>query len=185
MAEINTRLDNLRQTIQTSEFLEGRGLSFEENIRIFCYDAKDELVVQHFTEQIVSDQSMNCHLIERNLYSIFLLLCEEMDILDAIPEMEESDGDKYTIEQLYSTIGTDEFVRMIDYDSHQPGDVLVLTGIGDVFPFMRVHILLNALQPYFSDIPVLVMYPGKFDGHNLKLFDKLKPNDYYRAFNMI
>ncbi|MGN0683487.1 MAG: DUF1788 domain-containing protein [Oscillospiraceae bacterium] len=185
MAEINTRLDELRRIVQTPEFLGGRGLSFEENIRIFSYDAKNEPVVQHFIEQIVSDQSINCHLIERNLYSIFLSLCEEMDILDAIPEMEESDGDKYTIEQLYSTIGTDEFVQKIDYTPHLPGDVLVLTGVGDVFPFMRVHVLLNALQPYFSDIPVLVMYPGKFDSHDLKLFDKLKPNDYYRAFNMI
>lgn len=185
MAEINSRLDELRRIVQTPEFLEGRGLSFEENIRIFSYDAKDELVVQHFIEQIVSNQSINCHLIERNLYSIFLSLCKEMDILDAIPEMEESDGDKYTIEQLYSTIGTDDFVQKIDYTPHQPGDVLVLTGVGDVFPFMRVHILLNALQPYFSDIPVLVMYPGKFDGHDLKLFNKLKPNDYYRAFNII
>ncbi len=185
MAEINTRLDELRKMVQTPEFLEGRGLSFEENIRIFSYNAKDELVVQHFIEQIVSDQLMNCHLIERNLYTIFLSLCEEMDIIDAIPEMEEADGDKYTIEQLYSTIGTDEFVQKIDYTPHQLGDVLVLTGIGDVFPFMRVHILLNALQPYFSNIPVLVMYPGEFDGHGLKLFNKLKPNDYYRAFNII
>ena len=64
-------------------------------------------------------------------------------------------------------------------------DVLMLTGVGDVFPFMRVHTLLEALQPYFSDIPILVIYPGEFDGHYLTLFGKLKANDYYRAFNTI
>ena len=28
------------------------------------------------------------------------------------------------------------------------------------------------------------MYPGEFDGHYLKLFGRLTPNDYYRAFNI-
>ena len=68
---------------------------------------------------------------------------------------------------------------------HEPGDVLLITGVGDAFPFMRVHSLLEALQPYFSDVPILVMYPGEFDGHHLKLFNRLKPNDYYRAFDRI
>ena len=60
-----------------------------------------------------------------------------------------------------------------------------LTGVGEVFPFMRIHTLLEALQPYFSDVPILVMYPGEFDGRHVKLFDRLTPNDYYRAFNVI
>jgi hypothetical protein len=50
---------------------------------------------------------------------------------------------------------------------------------------MRVHSLLEALQPHFSDIPILVMYPGTFDGSYVRLFDKLTPNAYYRAFNEI
>ena len=65
------------------------------------------------------------------------------------------------------------------------GDVLMLTGVGEVFPFMRIHTLLEALQPYFSDVPILVMYPGEFDGRHVKLFNRLTPNDYYRAFNVI
>ena len=68
---------------------------------------------------------------------------------------------------------------------HEPGDVLMLTGVGEVFPFMRIHTLLEALQPYFSDVPILVMYPGEFDGRHVKLFNRLTPNDYYRAFNVI
>ena len=67
----------------------------------------------------------------------------------------------------------------------KPGDVLMLAGVGEVFPFMRIHTLLEALQPYFSDVPILVMYPGEFDGRHVKLFNRLTPNDYYRAFNVI
>ena len=104
--------------------------------------------------------------------------------MEAIPEMEEADGSVFLLEQLHSAIGEGEFIDKIQYGPHQRGDVLVLTGVGAVFPFMRVHSLLEALQPYFSDIPILVMYPGEFDGHYLKLFGRLTPNDYYRAFNV-
>ena len=185
MSGLKERLDSLRDFIQQPEFLEGKGLSNEVNIRIFCYDPADEMTVTRFIEQIKTDQSVTCHLIECNLYKIFLSVCEDLDILDAIPDMEETDGGSFLLEQLHSAIGESEFIEKIQYEPHQPGDVLLLTGIGDVFPFMRVHALLEALQPYFSDIPILVMYPGEFDGHYLRLFNRLSPNDYYRAFNLL
>lgn len=185
MANIKERLDNLRIHIQEPEFLEGKGLSNEVNIRIFCYDAEDEMTVRQFIEQITTDQTIACHLVECNLYETFLALCDDIDITDAIPEMEEEDGKEFLLEQLHSAIGEGEFIEKMQYEPHCPGDILMLTGVGDVFPFMRVHSLLEALQPHFSDIPILVMYPGTFDGSYVRLFDKLTPNPYYRAFNEI
>ena len=119
------------------------------------------------------------------MYKSFLAICDDMDITDAIPDMEEADGSAYLLQELNSSIGNRQFVDKIQYAPHEQGDVLMLTGVGEVFPFIRMHALLEALQPYFSDIPVLVMYPGEFDGHHLKLFNRLKPNDYYRAFDRI
>lgn len=185
MGNTKERLDHLRQLIQEPEFLEGKGLSNEVNIRIFCYDAAEEMMVQHFLGQLISDPSMNCQVVECNLYRIFLSICKDLDILEAIPEMEEADGGIFLLEQLHSAIGENEYMKKIQYNPHLPGDVLLITGVGDVFPFMRVHTLLEALQPHFSDVPILVMYPGEFDGYHLKLFDRLQPNDYYRAFNVI
>lgn len=185
MRNIEERLDQLREKIQEPDFLEGKGLSNEVNIRIFCYDAEDEMAVRHFVEQTKADRSLNCRLIESNLYKIFLSICDDLDISDAISDMEETDGGIFLLEQLHSAIGEDEFIEKIQYSQHEKGDILLLTGVGDVFPFMRVHSLLEALQPYFSDIPILVLYPGEFDGHHLKLFNRLQPNDYYRAFNII
>lgn len=69
MGDMNERLDALRGLIQSREFLEGKGLSNEVNIRIFCYDPKNEMAVRHFTEKLVTDQSLSCHLIE-NITSI-------------------------------------------------------------------------------------------------------------------
>ena len=185
MSEIKERLDKVRALIQESEFLEGKGLSNEVNIRIFCYEPENEMVVRHFVNQLETNQSLDCHLIVCNLYKIFLSICDDMDITDVIPDMEEVDGSAYLLEQLNSAIGNREFIDKIQYEQHKPGDVLMLTEVGEVFPFMRIHTLLEALQPYFSDVPILVMYPGEFDGRHVKLFNRLAPNDYYRAFNVI
>lgn len=183
MSDIKVRLDKLRHTMQQPEFLEGKGLSKEVNIRFFCYDPSDEMVVRLFTEQIVSDQTLKCHPIECNLYKIFLELCDDMGITDDIPEMEEQDGRDFLLDQLQGAFSEKDYIEKMQYQPHLPGDVLILTGVGDVFPFMRVHSLLEAIQKDHDDIPVLVFYPGRFDGRSLYLFDRLQPNSYYRAFN--
>lgn len=178
-------MDRLRAKIQTDNFLWGKGLSNEINIRIFCYKPEEEMVVRHFTQQISIDQTLNCNLKIFNLYEIFLECCEDLEIMDAIPDMEEEDGSEFLLEQLQTAIGLEQYIEKIQYTDHQRGwDVLMITGVGEVFPFMRVHSLLEALQPYFADIPIVVMYPGDFDGHQLKLFGKLTPSDYYRAFSL-
>ena len=41
LGRIKERLDKVRVLIQKSDFLEGKGLSNEVNIRIFCYDPED------------------------------------------------------------------------------------------------------------------------------------------------
>ena len=92
MSELNERLDNLKQEIQQEEFLEGKGLSNEVNIRIFCYDPKEEMTVRHFIEQLMVDQSLECHLIQCNLYQIFLKICDEKRITNGAPAMEEKKG---------------------------------------------------------------------------------------------
>ena len=62
MSHIEERLDKVRDLIQEPEFLEGKGLSNEVNIRIFCYDPEEEMAVRHFIEQLETDHSLSCRL---------------------------------------------------------------------------------------------------------------------------
>jgi hypothetical protein len=59
MSNLNERLDSLRELVQSQEFLEGKGLSNEVNIRIFCYDPKEEMAVRHFTGKLTSDEKLS------------------------------------------------------------------------------------------------------------------------------
>ena len=185
MNNLMERLDSLRTLVQQPEFLEGKGLSNEVNIRIFCYNPKDEMAVRHFTEKLVTDQTLNCRLIEYNLYKVFLSICDDKRITDRVPQQEEKKGTQFVLDQMQRMANNVAFIGKMQYEPHLPGDVILITGVGEAFPFIRVHALLDAMQPHFSDLPILVMYPGTFDGRCVKLFDRLTPNPYYRAFNVI
>lgn len=185
MSELTERLDDLREQMQDQDFLSGNGLSNEVNIRMFCYDAKDEMIVRHFTEKLLADQTLSCRVIEYNLYHIFLSICDDKRITDRIPAQEEKKGKQFILEQLTRMANNTAFINKMKAVPHETGDVILITGVGEAFPFIRVHALLDAMQPHFSDVPVVVMYPGEFEnGRSLKLFNLLKPNSYYRAFNV-
>ncbi len=185
MSELQERLDKLRALLQERDFLEGKGLSNEVNIRIFCYDPAEEMVVRHFVEQIGKDPSLKCRPIIYDLYHIFLSICDDKRITASIPKMEEKRGKDFIRTQLSRIAGNTAFVEKMKYEPQEVGDVLIITGVGDAFPFIRIHDLLNAMQPEFPDVPILVLYPGNYDGRNVQLFRCLQKNPYYRAFNVI
>ena len=185
MSDILERLDRLKKRIQEEDFIKGNGLSNEVSIHIFCYEPKDEMAVRYFTEQLVSDQDLKCHIIERNLYKVFLQICDDKRITNAAPTMEEKKGKDYLKKQILKIANNKAFVDIIKPEEQKEGDVLLLTGVGEVFPFARVHSLLEAIQPEVPNIPILVLYPGKYNGTELRLFNMLEPNGYYRAFNTI
>ena len=72
MDNVKERLDQIKDLIQQTDFLEGKGLSNEVNIRIFCYNPKEEMTIRHFIKQI-EHEDLNCHLIHHDLYEVFLI----------------------------------------------------------------------------------------------------------------
>ena len=185
MSKLNERLDALRKLVQSQDFLNGKGLSNEVNIRIFCYHPKDEMAVRHFTEKLTDGVGTGCRIIEYNLYQVFLAICEDKRIADKIPDLENKKGHTFVLGHLARIANNLAFIEKMKAESHNVGDVILITGVGEAFPFIRIHALLDAMQPHFSDVPILVMYPGTFDGRYVRLFDKLTPNPYYRAFNVV
>lgn len=183
---LNERLDELKALIQDRDFLAGKGLSNEVNIRIFCYKPEEEMVVRDFVTRLDEKRdALKCRPMIFDLYQIFLQICEDRRILDRIAPLEERKGANFVLEQTKRVASPAEFVKKMRYEPRQSNDAILVVGVGEAFPFIRVHALLEAMQPVFSDVPIVVLYPGVYDGRSLKLFDKLTPNSYYRAFNTL
>lgn len=185
MSEVLNNLNKVSARLSEESFLTNKGLSNEVGIHVFCYDPKDELIIRAFLENLKAQQNVPYRLIERDLYKIFLEICEGKHILKNIPNMEERKGKEYLAEQLQKVATPEAFVDKMKYEPHQKGDVLLITGIGKVYPFMRSHKILDNIQHIFADIPVLMFYPGTFDGQNLDMFGKFLDGHYYRAFNLL
>jgi hypothetical protein len=64
-------------------------------------------------------------------------------------------------------------------------DLLILWNVGAVYPMLRTHTLLSALHAHMQDKPLVMFYPGKYDGYSLRLFSRLKDDHYYRAFRLV
>jgi hypothetical protein len=123
--------------------------------------------------------------IERDMYKIFLEILEEEDVSDAIPALEEEEGKESLLETLQKIASPEAYLTKMNYEPHRHGDVLFLTGVGKVYPFMRSHKMLDSMQQVFSDIPIVMFYPGEFNGQSLVLFEKFHDGNYYRAFNLL
>jgi hypothetical protein len=67
--------------------------------------------------------------------------------------------------------------------------VLFLSGVGEVFPYIRSHNVLNNLQSTAKEKPTVLFFPGSYtftqiSGSSLDLFGRLRDDRYYRAFNI-
>ena len=119
------------------------------------------------------------------MYKILLKILDEKRVLGKVPGMEENKGKDYLLVQLQKNATEKAFLAKMKYEPHQHGDVLFLTGVGKVYPFMRAHKMLESMQQAFSDIPIVMFYPGEYNGQSLILFDKFHDGNYYRAFNLL
>lgn len=185
MNDIMMDLSRISARLSEEAFLTNKGLSNEVGIHVFYHNPMDELTVRAYFENLKKKEGVPYKLIECDLYKIFLQICEDKHILKSIPNMENRKGKEYLSEQLQKVATPEAFVEKMVYSPHQKGDVLLISGVGKVYPFMRSHKILDNIQHIFSDIPVLMLYPGTFNGQDLELFGKFLDGHYYRAFNLL
>lgn len=186
------REEVLRGRLADPDFLANRGLGNEVGIYLFCYDPVLELELRDAVGRLVRDSengALPCRLIERNLYDLLLAICDDRRVSAAVPRMEAKRGTAALVEQLRKTASLDAFAEALDYGSHEPGDVVLITGVGEVYPHLRTHALLDNIQHLFADVPLVVAYPGLYDGQSMRLFAGvagrgLEDGNYYRAFNL-
>ena len=184
------RCEVLRDRLTNPGFLANKGLGNEVGFYLLCYDPALELEARDYCSRLVHESSVGmlpCRIIERNLYDVFLGICEEKRILDKIPQQEERRGIEALRRLLQRSASVQAFAKAMAYDDHQPGDVVFMTGVGEIYPVMRLHGLFETLQQSgtFHDVPVVAFYPGHYTGQSLSLFSKLDDGNYYRAFDLI
>ena len=187
MANLNARLDQIIPKIKEDKFIEGRGLGNEISFYVFDYEPQDELVVRDYIKHIKKEfgyEGSKRRIIEFDLYKMLLGITKDKRIFERIFEMEERQGKDQLFKAMTTFAKPEVFLGKIkeQMDDH---NVVFLTGIGKVYPFVRSHNILNNLQEVLDNVPVIMFFPGKYDGQSLQLFGKFKDDNYYRAFRLV
>lgn len=179
------RVQTLRHRLADPDFLANRGLGNEVGIYTLCYDPALELEARDQISRLKADDSLPCRLVEHNLYDIALARLEARRLLAKMPAMERKHPKSWVIGQMDKICPASMYAQAIADVPREPGDVMLVTGVGEIYPFLRLHVLLDNIQPLVRDVPIVAMYPGRFDGKSLRLFGRLEDENYYRAFDLV
>ena len=184
------RLNQILPRITSRDFLDSKGLGNEIGFWIFDYPPEREMEVRDFLSSTVfpalSKPNANVRFDVINLLDTVVELLQERNLLDKAIALQQSKGDEGVLPALRSVLKEDKLAQKIASKFDVASlDLLVLTGVGAVYPMLRTHTLLSALHPIMDKTPLLMFFPGKYDGHSLRLFNVLGEDHYYRAFRLV
>lgn len=175
--------------MQNNDFQENAGLSNEVGYYVFSYDASQELVVREYIKEMKNDLTIatsGFKIQEFNIFEIMLQIIDQFDYREAFEDMEKEEGIDEVALQINNILEMTENENLIvKYVKERLTDeqtIIFLTGIGQVFPLLRAHTILNTMTQVIDEYPVIMFYPGEYDGLSLKAFDEVADNNYYRAF---
>ena len=170
MKNIYERLDEILPTISAPHFRENKGLGNEVGFYIFDYSPKDEMIVRERIPFIKSkaQSSYNINIVEIDLYEAIIEILESKGYLKKNFEMEEKKGSEFvmnaTKKALRLTLSNDLLVKYI-VEKSEGCDIVFLKEI--------------------EDMPLVMFFPGSYDGGTLMLFEEFKDDNYYRAFPLV
>lgn len=186
---IHERLNQIPERILSTEFLSGQGLGNEIGFWIFDYAPEDELEVRkylRFLEGMLAKKHSQLKVVKINLLQSVVDYLTERNFIDKAIQMQKTKGDEALLKALKGPLHMDKFAPYLvsKYDTNEQ-DMVLMTGVGSVWPLLRAHHLLNSLHSLMGHKPVVLFYPGYYDGQSMSLFGKIPSNNYYRAFKLV
>lgn len=193
LENITSKFEKLHAQVSTQKFLEKKGLSGEIPFFICTYNPAQESDVSREINRLYSRLKQEAiHTIVIDLYDLTIRILEKRNLLQKVMQTEQGMDKTKLFNSLQNILDPErhlipEIESMIDEDATSNGadsKIVMITGVGTVFPYIRSHTILNNLQNAIKDRPMLLFFPGVYDGHQLNLFGKMKDDNYYRAFNI-
>lgn len=181
------RIDAIWPRISSEDFLENRGGINEKRYYIFEYDPVNETVMRSTIQDLKEKNNPDTDgfvICEYDIYDMVIDILEEKGYIDKCIRFEKEKGFPYVEKAVKKTLRltTDQNMIINRIVKETPDNAVVfLTGIGKVYPFVRAHNLLNTLRDVFHKCPVVMFYPGKWDGQTLSLFGTMTDGNYYMA----
>ena len=191
MNTLEERLDKAEAMIKKPSFRKNKGLGNEVVYYVFDYPPEQELLVRERVEYIrkKNEQSDDEYrIVVFDLYEIIIEILKEKGYLEKCYEFEKKRGfDRITkaVGNMLRITAKDSLIVNYIRERTPEKAIVFLVGIGKCYPILRSHTVLNNLHQVIDNVPVVMFYPGKYDGQELILFGEIKDDNYYRAFKLV
>ena len=201
------RFEHLVNVIGSQRFLKMQGLNNDLPFYICEFRAAEAVEMQRLVRQLIhklASMSIDClqgrgvRILDINLYDLSIALLQAREggsaatsLWDDLLAIETEVEKDQLLELLQNVLGIEEYLipAIGERLAQAEYDVIFLSGIGEVFPFIRSHNVLNNLQSRIKGKPLVMFFPGEYrhsleQGASLELFGLLRDDKYYRAFNI-
>jgi len=183
------RLNALLHEVTKEKFLDNKGLGNEIPFHVFDYPPEFELKMREHIEfiiQRIASHHHNIRVIHIKLFDLMIDHMQERGNLEKAYKLEAEKGSAALWKALSASVKPSRFVKVIaNKFKLKDANLIFISGVGTIWPWIRAHSLLNNLQNIISDVSVVMFYPGKYSGQSFRLFDRLDGDNYYRAFRFI
>ncbi len=186
LESLDTKYDKLFNNLKKESFLSMSALGGEIPFYIVPYNPQQENDIVQKTKQLRDRLSREgISVFEINLFDLSLEMLEERGVLEKVVAKESELSKEKLFKTLQGVLDSETKLipRIGALCKENPSQMVFLTGIGQVFPYIRSHTILNNLQNSIKDRPTVMFFPGTY-GKDLSLFGRLKDDNYYRAFNL-
>lgn len=183
------RLDKVIDRLISRELLSNQGLGNEIGFYIFDYSPEFELEVRDHIQFIIRQipkKKPNLNFVHINLFQLICNYLKKRKLLDRALDIQQQKGDPALLKALKGPLDAKRIAgAFVEEAKPEENDLVLVSGVGNVYPLLRSHNLLNNLHSLMEDTPLVMFYPGIYTGQGLRLFGKLKETNYYRAFQLV
>lgn len=186
------RFDHLIKVVSSQRFLRMEGLGNEVPFFICDYKPSESVEMTRMQRQLANRlNQQGVRILEINLYDLSIAILKEGGDWDWYLKEEANMPKAKLLEDVQSILDVETVLvpAMAARMAQEAFDVLFISGVGEAFPFIRSHNVLNNLQKVAKRQPTVMFFPGSYShsmetGASLELFGRLHDDKYYRAFSI-
>ncbi len=190
--KLHERADHLFKVISSERFMNKGGLGNEVPFFICPFQPKDAPDMERLRKQLINKlEQSGIQVLDINLYDLALEILEQNGDLEWYISQEHTMSKDEFKDELQGILDVETILTPAIAERMQLSDfhVMFLSGVGEIFPYIRSHTILNNLQSTAKDKPTVMFFPGAYtqsleNGASLDLFGLLHDDKYYRAFNI-
>src|SRR5690625_3155334 len=175
--DLHRKFEHIYRVIKNTTFLSMDALGGEIPFWISTYNPGQETEVNTEIENLIKklqNSGIQPHLV--NLFKLSIDIIEKNIGLEKMYDVEVRKSKERFKKALQSTVNIHErFIPAITKQVTEANpQLLLINGVGSVFPFIRSHTVLNNLHSSIKQFPKHILFPGEYTGQSLNLFGKLK-----------